>query len=184
MAARTGLNGVFKNVQQRLMNAAQRKLTAQMPGIVSALHDYVRDEQQKGNFSDMTGNWVNSFGVAAYRDGKCFAIANMSSEEGNPIRTTLIEGDVFKAGERRYDSSTQQFFFEIDGEKYHGAAEQVFYNEEVLQWLSRSWTKTKGFSYRIVSVAEYHKPEARTALLRLSDEIENKGGNVFQFNIG
>lgn len=184
MAGRTRVDAFFKNVQQRLMNAAQRKLTAQMPGIVSALHDYVRDEQQKGNFSDMTGNWVNSFGVAAYRDGECFAIANMSAEEGKPIRTTLIEGDIFKAGKKRYDRSTQQFFFEIDGEKYHGAAEQVFYNEEVLLWLSRSWTKRKGFSFRIISVAEYHKQEAKTAMLRLSDEIESKGGNVFQFNIG
>ena len=175
---------VFKNVQKKLMNTAQRRLTAQLPGIMSALHDYVKDEQQKGNFGSMTGNWVNSFGVAAYRDGHCFAVANMSGEEGNPIRTTLIEGDWFRKGERRFDSSTQQRTFEIDGKKYKGAAEQVFYNEEVIEWLSRTWTHTKGFSFRIISVTEYHKQEARSALLRLSDEIESKGGSIWQFHLG
>ena len=166
------------------MNTAQRRLTEQLPGIMSALHDYVQDEQQKGNFGSMTGNWINSFGVACYRDGKCFAVANMSSEEGNPVRTTLIEGDWFKKGEQRFDRSVQQRTFEIDGEKYKGAADQVFYNEEVLAWLSRTWTKQKGFSFRVVSVTEYHKQEARSALLRLSDEIESKGGSIWQFHLG
>lgn len=165
------------------MNAAQRRLTDQLPGIMSALHDYVKDEERKGNFSDMTGNWVNSFGVALYRDGRCFAVANMSGEENSPIRTTLIEGDWFKKGTRRFDSSTQQRTFEIDGEKYRGASDQVFYNEEVLSWLSRTWTRRKGFSYRIISVTEYHRQEAKQALLRLSDEIESKGGNIWQFHL-
>jgi hypothetical protein len=166
------------------MNAAQRRLTAALPSIIVALHDYVRDEQQKGNFSDMTGNSVNSFGVACYRDGHCFAVANMGSQEGGPIRTTLIEGDWFKKGEERYDNSVQQRTFEIDGEKYRGAADQVFYNEEVLAWLGRTWTRTKGFSFRVISVTEYHKAEARSALLRLSDEIERRGGSIWQFNLG
>ena len=171
---------VFKNVQKKMMNTAQRRLTAQLEGVVSALHDYAKDEQ---NFGDMTGNWINSFGVALYRDGRCVAVANMSSEEGNPIRTTLIEGDIFKKGERRFDSSTQQYTFEIDSEKYNGVAEQVFYNEEVLAWLSHTWTRQKGFSYRVISVAEYHKNEARQALLRLSDEMESMGGNIWQFHM-
>lgn len=174
----------FQNVQERVKNTAQRRLTEKLPGIMSALHDYVKDEQRKGNFSDMTGNWINSFGVAAYRDGRCFAVANMSGEEGSPIRTTLIEGDWFKKGQRRFDSSIQQRTFEIDGAKYHGAADQVFYNQEVLQWLSRTWTRTKGFSFRVVSVTEYHKPEARSALLRLSEEISSGGGNIWQFHLG
>jgi len=184
MAARTGNYVVFQNVQKKLMNAAQRKLQTQLTGIMSALHDYARDEQQKGNFGDMTGNWINSFGVAAYRDGTLYAIANMSDEEGEPIRTTLIEGDWFKPGTVRFDSSVQQHMFEIDGDTYTGAADQVFYNEEVLEWLSHSWTRKKGFSFRVVSVTEYHRGEARMALLRLSDEMENKGGNIWQFNIG
>ena len=184
MASRNSFETAFKNVQKKCMNAAQRKLTEQLAGVMSALHDYVRDEQQKGNFGDMTGNWINSFGVAAYRDGRCFAIANMSGEEDAPVRTTLIDGDWFKKGEHRFDGSTQQYTFEIDGEHYKGAADQVFYDEEVLAWLSRSRTRTKGFSLRVVTVTEYHKQEAKSALLRLGDEIESKGGNIWHFNLG
>ena len=183
MASSSQITHVFKNVQQKVMNTAQRRLTEQMPGIMSALHDYVRDEQQKGRFGDMTGNWINSFGVACYRDGKCFAVANMSNEEGNPIRTTLIEGDWFKEGQRRFDGSTQRKTFEVDGERIKGTADQVFYNEEVIAWLSRTWTRTKGFSFRVISVSEYHKRDARNALLRLSDEIEAKGGSIWQFHM-
>lgn len=172
---------VFQNVQKRAENTAQRRLMEQLPGIMSALHDYAKDEQ---NFGDMTGNWINSFGVALYRDGRCVAVANMSGEEDNPIRTTLIEGDWFQKGEQRFDRSTQQKTFEIDGKKYKGAADQVFYNEEVLEWLRGTWTKQKGFSFRVISVAEYHKAEARSAMLRLSDEIESKGGGIWQFHIG
>lgn len=172
---------VFQNVQKKLENAAQRKLTAQLPGIMAALHDYVKDEQ---SFGSMTGNWVNSFGVALYRDGRCVAVANMSGEEGAPIRTTLIDGDWFKSGERRHDASVQQKTFEIDGKRYQGASDQVFYNEEVLAWLGSTWTKTQGFSFRIISVAEYHRDAARRAMLRLSDEIESGGNGVWQFNLG
>lgn len=171
---------VFQNVQKKLMNAAQRRLTAQLENVMSALHDYVRDEQ---NFGDMTGNWINSFGVALYRDGSLVAIANMSNEEDAPIRTTLIDGDWFKKGQTRFDKSVQQKTFEIDGKKYKGAADQVFYNEEVLDWLSSTWTKKDGFSIRVITVTEYHKKEARSALLRLGDEMENKGGYIWHFNM-
>jgi hypothetical protein len=184
MSSSGDIRHFFQNVQKRVENTAQRRLTEMLPGIMSALHDYVKDEEANGNFSDMTGNWINSFGVAAYRDGRCFAIANMSGEENAPIRTTLIEGDWFKKGERRFDKSTQKRTFEIDGNKYHGAADQVFYNEEVLAWLGRTRTTRKGFSFRVVTVTEYHRPEARKALLRLSDELEQKGGIIWNFHIG
>lgn len=165
------------------MDTAQKRLIEQLPSVMSALHDYVRDEQQKGNFGDMTGNWINSYGVALYRDGKCVAIANMSGEERNPIRTTLIDGDWFRSGERRYDGSTQKYTFEIDGDFYKGAAGQTFYNEDVLEWLGHTRVKGKGFSFRVVTITEYRKNEARQALLRLSDEIESRGGNIWQFHL-
>lgn len=175
----TDIRHFFKNVQKKLENTAQKRLQEILPGIMSALHDYVVDEQQKGNFGSMTGNWINSFGVAVYRDGRCFAVANMSGEEGDPIRTTLIDYDLFPEGTMRFDHSTQQKDFEVA----EGTAEQVFYNEEVLAWLGRTWTRQKGFSFRVVSVTEYHKKEARSALLRLSDEIESKGGNIWNFHL-
>lgn len=183
MASSTQISHVFKNVQKKAMNTAQRRLTDQLSGVMSALHDYVIDEQQNGNFGSMTGNWVNSFGVALYRDGMCVAVANMSNEEGSPIRTTLIEWDEFEKGEVRFDSSVQQRDFVIDGDKYQGTLDQVFYNEEVIEWLTHTWTRQKGFSFRVISVTEYHKQEARNALLRLSDEVESMGGGIWQFHL-
>lgn len=169
----------FKGVQKRCQDTAQRRLEEMLPGIMSALHDYVEDEQRKGNFGSMTGNWRNSFGIAVYRDGRCFAVANMSGEEDSPIRTTLIDYDLFPEGSVRFDKSIQQKEFEVE----EGTAEQVFYNEEVLSWLGRTSTRQKGFSFRVVSVTEYHRKEARQALLRLSDEMESKGGNIWNFHL-
>jgi len=184
MASRIQVRQVFDSVKKRCYKAAEEHLTAQLQGVMAALHDYAVDEQQKAGFSDMTGNWINSFGVALYRDGRCVAIANMSNEVGSPIRTTLINDDVFQAGSQRFDGSIQQKEFVVGYDpKKMGSSSQYFSDEAVLQWLSRTWTKSKGFSYRIVSVTEYHRPEARYALLRLSDELENKGGNILQFSI-
>lgn len=180
MAGKSDIKGYFNNVQKKLMNAAQRKLIEQVPAIVSALHDYVEDERIHGDFGSMTGNWVNSFGVALYRDGKCFAVANMKGEEDAPIRTTLIDYDEFREGTVRHDKSIQQSDFEVE----KGSSSQYFADQEVLEWLSRSRSRSKGFSYRIVSVIEYKKDSARKVLLRLSDELESKGGNVWQFNLG
>ena len=184
MGACGQIRHVFQNVQKKVMNTAQRRLTEQLGSIMAAAHDYVRDEQRSANFGDMTGNWINSFGVALYRDGHCVAVANMSGEEDAPIRVTLIDGDWFRKGERRFDGSTQQKTFEIDGKKLKGTPDQYFTNEEVLSWLGRTHTRQQGFSFRVVSVTVYHKDVARKALLRLSNEIESKGGNIWQFHLG
>ena len=184
MPSRIQTRNVFKNVQKRCYDTAEKRLISQLKGVMSALHDYVLDEQQNANFGSMTGNWINSFGVAMYRDGRCVAVANMSDEEDSPIRVTLINDDVFEQGKMRFDKSTQEHDFVVGySASRMGSSSQYFSNEEVLRWLSRSWTKRKGFSYRIVSVTEYHKPEARRALLRLSNEIESKGGNIWRFHI-
>jgi len=172
---------VMKNVQEKLMNTAFRRLREQLPTIMGAANDYARDEQ---TFGDMTGNWINSFGVALYRDGKCVAVANMSGEEDAPIRTTLINDEAFPAGHHRFDGSVQQMTFEVGlSPEKMGSSRNYFANEEVLQWLSHSSTRQKGFSFRVVSVTEYHKQEARNALFRLSDEMESRGGNIWHFHM-
>lgn len=178
MRASANIKHVFKNVQKRCMDTAQQRLTAQLPGVMSAAEDYLRDEQQKENFGDMTGNWLNSFGVALYREGKFVALA---VRDGNdPVRTTLINGDEFRAGEIRYDGSVQQDTFSISR---GGSSEQYFANEEVMSYLQRSRSRSKGFSLRVVSIIEYNRPAARRALLRLSDEIESMRGNILQFHL-
>ncbi len=184
MATTSQIQAVFKNVQKRCENTAQRRLTEQLPAIMSIAYDYATNYQHSA-FGNMTGNWLNSFGVALYRDGHLVAVANMTSAGADvPIRTTLITGDWFKRGAKRYDNTYQMRTFEIDGNKYQGAADQVFYNEEVISWLRHTWTRQKGFSMRLVSVTEYKKDTARRVLLQLSNVIESSGGNIWQLNLG
>lgn len=177
------IRDVFNNVAKRCYNTAQRRLTDQMPAIMDMARQYAL-AYQHGDFGNMTGNWLNSFGVVLYRDGRPVAIATMADAGvDGPIRTTLITGDWFKRGEHRYDDTYQRVTFEVDGEKYKGTAEQVFYDEEVQAFLSRTRTNAKGFSYRVVSVAEYHRDAASRVLLQVGDEMEARGGNIWQFNL-
>lgn len=174
----------FKNVQKRCYSTAQLRLREQLPAIMEMAKEYALNHQHSA-FGNMTGNWINSFGVCLYRDGKAVAVANMpTAGVESPIRVTLIEGDQFKRGTQRYDKTYQLRTFDIDGEKYKGTAEQVFYDEEVMNWLRRTSTRQKGFSLRVVSVAEYQKDTARRVLLQLSNVIESKGGNIWQFKLG
>lgn len=180
MASSAEIRHVFQNVQKRCYDTAQMRLTEQLPTIMDMARRYAQ-AYQHGEFGNMTGNWLNSFGVAIYREGRPVAVANMSSAEvDGPIRTTLIYGDIFDAGMQRYDETYQLEDFEPE----KGAAEQVFYNEEVLSWLGRTWTKHKGFSFRVVTVTEYHVETARRVLLQLSNDMEVRGGNIWQFNLG
>ena len=173
----------FQNVAQRCYNTAQVRLTDQMPAIMDLAREYAM-AYQHGEFGNMTGNWLNSFGVVLYRDGRPVAIATMSDAGvDGPIRTTLITGDWFKRGEQRYDQTYQRVTFEVDGEKYKGAAEQVFYDEEVQAFLSRTRSREKGFSFRVVSVAEYHRDAASRVLLQVGDVMEAHGGNIWRFNL-
>jgi len=180
---RDQIRKVFQNISKRCYDTAQVRLTGQMPAIMEMARQYALSYQH-GAFGNMTGNWLNSFGVVLYRDGRPVAISNMSAAGvDGPIRTTLIEGDWFRRGEHRYDDTYQRVTFEVDGEKYKGTAEQVFYDEEVMEWLSRTWTKSKGFSFRVVSVAEYHRDAASRVLLQIGNEMEVRGGNIWQFNL-
>lgn len=184
MPGRQQIREVFKRVQQRCMNTAQRRLVENLPAMMEHIHEYAVNHQKAAQFSDMTGNWINSFGVALYRDGKLVAVSNMSGEVDEPIRTTLIDGDVFRRGQHRFDDTYQRTTFEIDGDEHQGSSSQYMANEEVLRWLSRSSQRTEGFSFRVVSVAEYHKDAAKRVLLQMSGEIEAYGGNIWQFHLG
>lgn len=184
MASSSQIRHFFQNVQRRVQNTAQRRLTEQLPAIMEMAREYALSYQHS-SFGNMTGNWLNSFGVCLYRDGSPVAIANMPmGGADSPIRTTLIKGDLFKRGSHRYDNTYQRRSFEIDGEKYEGASEQVYYDDEVINWLRRTSTRRKGFSLRVITIAEYRKETAKRVLLRLSDVIESKGGNIWRFNLG
>lgn len=181
---RTQFANVFKNVAERCKNTAQARLIAQMDNIMERVHEHAINYQHS-KFGNMTGNWINSFGVALYRDGRLVAIGDMSGQEDSPIRTTLVNDEVFKRGTRRFDSTYQSKSFEVGyNPDRMGSSSNYFANEEVVRWLSHSSTRKKGFSFRLVSVTEYEKDTARRVLLQVSDEIESAGGNIWRFNLG
>lgn len=189
MAGRSQIRGFFNNVQKRLMNTAQRRLVEQLPVIMSMIHQYAKNHAA---MYSMTGNWINSFGIALYRDGQCVAVANMTGEgtvgnalEDEPIRMTLVNDEMFKRGTKRHDKTYQKKTFEVgyDPDRM-GSSHNYFADDEVLSWLSHSRTNKKGFSYRVVSVIEYNTDSARRVLLQISGDIESRGGNIWQFNLG
>ena len=181
---RSQIQNVFNNVAKRCYNTAQRKLTSQIQYIMESIHEHATSYQHS-KFGNMTGNWINSFGVALYRDGKLVAIGDMGGIEDAPIRTTLINDEMFLRGQQRFDETYQKKTFEVgyDPEKM-GTSRNYFSNEEVVRWLSHSSTRKKGFSFRIVSVTEYKRETAKRVLLQVSDEVESAGGNIWQFNLG
>lgn len=189
--ARSKAEGVFKNVQRRMISTAQLKLIAQLPAIMEHLHTHAVN--LSGGGRSMTGNWLNSFGVVLYRDGSPVAIANMTGEgtvggqlEDAPIRTTLINDERFKKGTRRHDDTYQRRTFTVGNKPDRmGSSSNYFADDEVIRWLSHSRSNVKdGFSYRVVSVIEYNRDAARQVLLNISDEIESFGGNIWQFHLG
>lgn len=183
--------GVFKNVQRKLMNTAQRRLVSQLPAIMERLHTQAFN--LSGGGRSMTGNWINSFGVVLYRNGTPVAIANMTGGgnvggrlEDPPIRTTLINDERFKKGTRRHDDNFQKRTFTVGNNPDRmGSSSNYFADDEVIDWLSSSRSSVKdGFSYRLVSVTEYNRGAARQVLLNVSDEIEGFGGRIWQFHLG
>lgn len=183
MSRNQNVSVFFKNVQKRLMNAAQRRLQEALPAVMEVASEYIYHEH---NFGDMTGNWINSFAIALYRDGRFVRVITLAeaANEGAPIQPVLISGDSFNKGWQRHDDRYQKKTFYIDGIKNQGSHGQYFADEKVVSVLRHTHTKAKGFSFRILSVAEYHKEEARRALLQVSNYIESKGGNIWQFNLG
>ncbi len=184
MASRNqSISTYFKGVQRRVMDTAQRRLQEMLPDVMLAASEYIYHEH---DFGDMTGNWINSFGLALYRDGRFVEVITLADavNEGAPIQPVLQSGDSFNKGQKRHDEKYQKKTFVIDGIKNKGSHGEYFADEKVVSVLRHTHTGAKGFSFRVVSVAEYHKEEAKSALLQISDFIESRGGNVWQFNLG
>lgn len=183
MAGQTAnIKAFFDNTLERVTNKAEENLKKTLPWLSGFLHDYAVEEMKKNKMRSMTGNFINSFGVALYRDGKFVAMATTNQEEGSePIQVTLASGDTFLAGSMRYEGRKQYHTFTApDGTR------RILANEEVVRWLKhRRPTKTKGLSMCAVSVVDYSRSVGGDrVLLRLAEDVENMGGDVKTFNLG
>ena len=182
MAHHANIKGFFDNMRARVMSRAEENLKQALPMLADMMHDYALEELKRNKKASMTGNFINSFGIALYKDGKFIAVATTHDFEGqSPIRVTLAKGDTFKEGEIRYDGRQQFHSFSAPTGEH-----RIYANEEVLGWLRRyPPSKKKGFSFRAISVVDYSENVGgRQVLLRIADDIENYGGIITQFNLG
>ena len=182
MAKHSNIKGFFDGVSERLAERAEDNLVQMLPTLAFLMHSYAKEELKKHKKSSMTGNFINSFGIALYKDGKFVAVSTTHDEEGkSPIQVTLASGDTFRQGRKRYEGRKQFHTFEAE-EGTHN----IFANVEVLNWLKRyPPTKKKGFSFRAVSVVDYADVVGGdNVLLRLADDIEGAGAIVNEFHLG
>lgn len=181
-SSKSYIKGFFDNIRERIEDKAQENLEEMLPMLAFIMHGYAEEEMKKHKARSMTGNFINSFGIALYKDGVFVAVGTTHDEEGKaPIQVTLASGDTFRKGRKRYEGRKQFHTF-----KAPEGTHKFFANEEVLSWLSKyPPTRKKGFSFRAVSVVDYSDSVGGTqVLLRLADDIESAGGFVSEFNLG
>lgn len=180
--ATSSIKGFFYAKKKQLEDKLQKRLLENLPTIAEIMHDYAEQEMARAKKSSMTGNFINSFGVALYRDGKFIAVGTSHDIEGqNPTQVTLAEGDTFTKYRMRYEGRMQFNSFTAPVGTHRFLA-----NEEVLKWLKRyPPSKKEGFSFRAVTVVDYSESVGGDkVLLRLADTIESRGGIVTQFSLG
>lgn len=180
---RSNIKVVFDNLHKKAYNKAQLEMTKGLPYVMEMVHDYARETMEELKKSDMTGNYINSFGIAIYRNGDFIACATTNDIEGeDPIQVTLANGDKFQKGRERYDHNTQEHTFTAP----ESSMRRIMANDEVVKWLRRyppRVSKNKdSLSYRIVTVVDYAKMVGgNKVLLRIADEVESLGGDIREF---
>jgi hypothetical protein len=179
---RSNIKHVFENIRKNAYNKAQREMVKSLPFVMSEIHAFAREKMGELKKSDMTGNYINSFGIAIYRNGEFIACATSSDIEGeSPIQLTLAEGDKFLKGRQRYDGSTQEYTFKATEGMRH-----ILADAEVVRWLRRNAPRVpkdkNSLAYRVVTVVDYAKMVGgNKVLLQIADDIESRGGDIRAF---
>ena len=134
MPRKAQIKQVIDNLRAKAYNKAQLEMTKGLPLVMDEVHQFAREKMAQLGLSDMTGNYINSFGIALYRDGEFIACATTNDIEGkDPIQVTLANGDRFEKGRTRYDDGTQKKTFYAP----EGSMSRIMANEEVVRWLRR-----------------------------------------------
>lgn len=182
MSGRSNIKQVFDHIRKNAYNKAQREMTKGLPYVMAEIHRFARDKMAELKKSDMTGNYINSFGIAIYRNGDFIACATSNDIEGDsPIQMTLASGDKFLKGRQRYDGSTQEHTFKATEGMHH-----ILADAEVVRWLRRYPPRVQkgkdSLAYRIVTVVDYAKMVGgNKVLLQIADDIESRGGDIREF---
>ena len=163
----------FNKVRKKAEDNAEAKLRASLDPLLQMAF-----KELKG-FRSLTGNLVNSLGVALYKDGKCLeAHGSIEITGKRPVRATLKKGDVFA---ETFTYNGNILLDPLPKTDWVGD-KNIWADVEVLKWLNRNPPRSKGFSYRIVSIVDYAKYlEAKgkvNVLSQLRDELAAMGGNI------
>lgn len=164
---------VFDNVKKRAEQKAEVKLRESLDSLLQLAF------QELSGFRSLTGNLVNSLGVALYKDGKCLeAHGSIEITGKRPVRATLKKGDVF-AEPFTYNGN---ILLEPLPKTDWVGNKNIWADVEVLKWLNSNPPRKKGFSYRIVSIVDYAKYlEAKgkvNVLSQLRDELASRSSDV------
>ena len=180
---RSNIKQVYYNLRKNAYNKAQREMTRSLPGVMQQVRRFAYEKMEELKMSSMTGNYINSFGIAIYRNGEFIACATTNDLEGkDPIQFTLAEGDKFLEKQERYDNTEQQYTFTAP----EGSMRHIFAHEEVVRWLRRYRPRVKkgqeSLAYRIVTVVDYAKMlGGNQVLLQIADDVEGRGGDIRAF---
>lgn len=180
---RSNIKQVFDNLRKNAYNKAQGEMRRGLPYVMDEVLQFARETMEELQKSDMTGNYINSFGIALYRDGEFIACATTNDILGeDPIQVTLASGDVFESGRQRYDGDIQEHKFRAP----EGSMRRIMANEEVVRWLRRYRPRVdknkSSLAYRVVTVVDYAKMlGGDRVLMRLADDIEGRGGDIREF---
>lgn len=172
-SSRLNYKHVFENIEKSVEDKAEVEFRKSISSLLQLAY------QELSGFRSLTGNLVNSLGVALYRDGKCIeAHGSLELTGRRPVRTTLKEGDVF---DEPFTYNGNILINPIHKTDWVGD-KNIWADVEVLRWLNRNAPKKKGFSYRIVSIVDYAKYlETKgkvNVLSQLRDELAARGGDI------
>ena len=183
---RGNIKKVFDNLRKNAYNKAQREMTKGLPYVMEEVRRFAYETMEELKMGSMTGNYINSFGIAIYRNGEFIAYATTNDLEGkDPIQVTLAEGDKFPARAERYEGDERLETFEAP----EGSMRRILANEEVVRWLKRYRPRVsrnkESLAYRVVTVVDYAKAVGGDkVLMRLADDIEGRGGDIREFRFG
>lgn len=164
---------VFDKVKKRAENKAEVKLRKSLDVLLQMAF------QELSGFRSLTGNLVNSLGVALYKDGKCLeAHGSIEITGKRPVRATMRNGEMFS---EPFTYNGDILLNPIPKTDWVGN-KNIWADVEVIKWLNRNPPRKKGFSYRIVSIVDYAKYlETKgkvNVLSQLRDELAAMGGNI------
>lgn len=169
-------------VERNVQKIIEGHVAGMLPEQCNKLMNYILERVQVGG---MTGNTWNGFGVGAYKDGKLmYEVLSWEVVGKAPSKESLVWGEHFRKGAKRWDDSTQEEWFTA------GAGDKKAFGQELASDFMDNHRPafTKGFCFCVVSAVDYSEfLEFETGANLLQDQqsaIESMGAKVTEIMTG